>query len=69
MLNNRAEALLDKAIDEYVEIVKAYEEEAGVTVNEAADGEVEEYLTVCIEEGEPARQDELLKIIRKHTTT
>lgn len=68
-MNNRAEALLDKAIDEYVEIVKAYEEEAGVIVNKAADGEVEEYLTVCIEEGEPARQDELLKIIRKHTTT
>lgn len=67
MLNNRAEALLDKALDEYVEIVKAYEEEAGVTVNEAADGEVEEYLTVCIEEGAPAKQDELLQIISKHT--
>ena len=68
-MNNRAEALLDKALDEYVEIVKEYQEEAGVTVNEAADGEVEEYLASCIEEGAPARQDELLQIISKHTTT
>lgn len=69
MFSNRREALLDKALDEYVEIVKAYEEEAGVTVKDAADGEVEEYLTSCIEDGEPARQDDLLQIIRKHTTT
>lgn len=68
-MNNRAEALLDKALNEYVEIVKACQEEAGVTVNESADGEVEEYLIGCIEEGAPAKQDELLQIISKHTTT